>query len=171
VSTSSISLEPIDQSNWRAALDVVVTDQQLRFVADHQPVVLVILAKAYLELGDKRWTPLAIVDDDRGLVGVVALADRAGMCEVLHLAVDWRHQHQGIGTHALAAIVAFARGALGCAHLELTVHPENERAQRLYAGGGFSPTGEQRHGEPVWSRALSESTSTDRPEPPPDPVV
>jgi RimJ/RimL family protein N-acetyltransferase len=155
VSSSSISLVPIDQSNWRDALDVVVTDDQLRFVADHQPVVLVILAKAYLELGDTRWTPLAIVDDDSGIVGVVALADRAETCEILHLAVDGRHQRQGVGTRALAEIVAFAYEALGCAHLELTVHPENESAQRLYAGGGFRPTGSQRHGEPVWSRALS----------------
>ena len=77
-----ISLSPIDQSNWRDALDVLVTDDQLPFVSDHQPVVLVILAKAYLALGDKRWTPLAIVDDERGLVGVVALADRAGTCEM-----------------------------------------------------------------------------------------
>jgi diamine N-acetyltransferase len=154
VSSSSISLLPIDQSNWRDTLDVVVTDDQLRFLADHQPVVLVMLAKAYLALGDKRWTPLAIVDDDRGLVGVVALADRAGTCEMLHLAIDRHHQHQGFGTRALAEIVAFAREALGCAHLELTVHPENTAAQRLYAGGGFSPTGSQRHGEPVWSRAL-----------------
>ena len=104
-----ISLLPIDQSNWRDALNVLVTDDQLRFVADHQPVVLVILAKAYLELGDKRWTPLAIVDDDRGLVGVVALADRAGACEILHLAVDRRHQQQGVGTRGLAAILAFTR--------------------------------------------------------------
>jgi RimJ/RimL family protein N-acetyltransferase len=154
-----ISLLPIDQSNWRDALDVLVTDDQLPFVADHQPVVLVILAKAYLALGDKRWTPLAIVDDDRGLVGVVALADRAGTCEMFHLTVDRRHQHRGVGTHALAAIVAFARDTLDCGHVELTVHPENESAQRLYAVGGFSPTGEQRHGEPVWGRALRATTA------------
>jgi diamine N-acetyltransferase len=158
VSGPSISLVPIDQSNWRDALGVVVTDDQLRFVADHQPVVLVMLAKAHLELGNKRWTPLAIVDGDRELVGVVALADRDGTCEMLHLAVDHRHQHQGVGDRALPAIVAFARDALGCTELELTVHPDNAPAQRLYASGGFSPTGSQRHGEPIWSLSLS-STS------------
>jgi diamine N-acetyltransferase len=164
-----ISLLPIDQSNWRDALDILVTDDQLPFVADHQPVVLVILAKAYLALGDQRWTPLAIVDDDRGLVGVVALADSAGTCEMLHLTVDRRYQNRGVGTRALAALLAFARDVLGCGHVELTVHPKNEYAQRLYAGGGFSPTGEQRHDEPVWSRALP--ATTDPPEPSADAVV
>ena len=164
-----ISLLPIDRSNWRDALAVLVTEDQLPFVADHQPVVLVILAKAYLVLGDKRWTPLAIVDDDRGLVGIVALADRAGTCEVLHFTVDRHHQHRGVGTRALAAILAFARDVLGCGQVELTVHPQNESAQRLYAGGGFSPTGEQRHGEPVWSRAVP--ATTDPPDPPADAVV
>ena len=136
-----ISLLPIDQSNWRDALDVLVTDDQLRFVADHQPVVLVILAKAYLALGDKRWTPLAIVDDDRGLVGVVALAIRAARarCSISPLTgvINIRGSapaHWPRSSHSRGEV-------LGCGHVELTVHPENESAQRLYAGGGFSPTG------------------------------
>jgi RimJ/RimL family protein N-acetyltransferase len=32
--------------------------------------------------------------------------------------------------------------------LQLTVHPENARAQRLYARMGFRPTGESLDGEP-----------------------
>ena len=51
-------LVPIDQSNWRDALRVRVSDEQLPLVADSQPVALVILAKAHVGEGGRRWEPL-----------------------------------------------------------------------------------------------------------------
>ena len=152
---TDVTVVPVDSDNWRAAVAVQVPDEQLAFVAAHQPVALLILAKAYLRLRERRWTPLAITTTADGVVGVVALADRDGTCEVLHLVVDAEHQGAGIATAAMAAISTFARTALGCRRLELTVHPDNVVAQRLYTSAGYRPTGAHRHDEPVWSRDVS----------------
>jgi hypothetical protein len=72
-----LRLEAIDQHNWRAAVEVRVSADQLRFVAGHQPVALVILAKAYVGHGDLEWEPLAVISD-ASVVGVVALAHSDG---------------------------------------------------------------------------------------------
>lgn len=68
-----LRLAPIDQRNWRAAVAVRVSPDQVRLVAGHQPVALVILAKAYVRPGDLDWEPLALTAA-ASVVGVVALA-------------------------------------------------------------------------------------------------
>ncbi len=82
-----LRLALIDQHNWRAALAVQVTPDQLRYVAGHQPVALVILSKAYVRPGDLDWEPLAVTAG-ASVLGVVALAHASTHTEVLHLAVD-----------------------------------------------------------------------------------
>ena len=59
-----VRLERIDSGNWREALGVRITEEQLPLVADHQPVELVILAEAYVEQGGHRWEPLLVRTDD-----------------------------------------------------------------------------------------------------------
>ena len=153
-----VRLVPVDRSNWRAATAVAVTPKQLRFVADHQPVALVILAKSFVRSGGLEWEPLAIIDEDERIVGVLALAHGGSAAEIFHLAVDAPLQGRGIGAAALQSIVGWTRRRRPEARtLVLTVHPENERARRLYTTAGFAPTGEFRHGEPEWARRLIES--------------
>lgn len=144
-----VELRAIDRDNWRDLLAVRVRPDQLRFVADHQPVVLVVLAKAYVRPGDRRWTPLAIYDGSQP-IGVAALADDGGSCELFHLVIDHDLQGRGHGASALGLLIGHARDRLRVRRLELTVHPQNHAAERLYRGAGFVPTGETRHGEPVW---------------------
>ena len=147
-------LEAIDQHNWRAAVAVRVSADQVRFVAGHQPVALVILAKAYVRPGDLHWEPLAVVSD-ASVVGVVALAHSGGNTELLHLAIDIDRQGQGIGSAAIKLVLARVTASRpDCQKVVLTVHPDNTRAQRLYRGVGFSPTGEMRENEPIWSLTL-----------------
>lgn len=147
----ALSLTPIDQRNWRAALAVQVADDQLRFVAAHQPVALVILAKAFLRLRDLDWEPLAVGEGD-SIVAVVALAHASAHTEVFHLAVDAARQGHGVGSATVRLLVAHVtRSRPNAQHLRLSVHPENAAARRLYQRHGFSPTGELRDGEPVWS--------------------
>jgi diamine N-acetyltransferase len=147
-----LTLAPIDASSWQSALTVRVGEDQLPFVAGYQPVALVILAKAYLRIGERRWTPLVIRDAQGAAVGVVALADRDGTCQVAHLAVDEAAQRRGVASEAMPLLVTYAGSVLGCQRLELTVHPDNLVAQALYRRAGFRPTGELRHDEPVWQR-------------------
>ncbi len=147
----TVVLTPIDQHNWRAALDVQVTLDQLQYVAGHQPVALVILAKAYVRPGDLEWEPLAVTAG-ASVVGVVALAHANTHTELLHLAVDVSKQGQGIGSAAVDLLLAHvAETRPGAEDVRLAVHPDNRRAQRLYRSRGFSPNGQVREGEPIWS--------------------
>ena len=86
-----VRLRPIDGSNWRESLAVEVTAEQLRFVADHQPVALVMLAKAYVRPGGFDWWPLSIHREaDGALVGVGELVVGAPSLRLVHLAIDRR---------------------------------------------------------------------------------
>lgn len=153
-----LRLVAIDALNWRDTLTVRVADDQLRFVAGHQPVALVVLAKAYVRPGGLAWEPLAVVRGDR-VVGVLALAHAPTHSELLHLAVDASQQGRGVGTAAVALVVAHVEATRpACGEVRLTVHPDNERAQRLYRRAGFRPTGEERDGEPVWAKQITRPT-------------
>lgn len=131
-----------------------VTPDQLVYVAGHQPVALVILAKAYVRAGDLDWEPLAVTAGGP-VVGVVALAHATLYTELLHLAVDVAHQGQGVGSAAVELLVAHVVATRPDAEaVRLTVHPENGRAQRLYRSQGFLPNGDVQDGEPIWSLSL-----------------
>jgi ribosomal protein S18 acetylase RimI-like enzyme len=149
-----LRLALIDQRNWRAALAVQVAPDQLMYVAGHEPVALVILAKAYVRPGDLDWEPLAVTAG-ASVVGVVALAHASTYTELLHLAVDVAHQGQGVGSAAVNLLVAHVVETRPDAEaVRLAVHPENEGAQRLYRSRGFLPNGDVRDGEPIWSLNL-----------------
>ncbi len=131
-----------------------MTPDQLVYVASHQPVALVILAKAYVRAGDLDWEPLAVTAGGP-VVGVVALAHANQYTELLHLAVDVAHQGQGVGSAAVELLVAHVVATRPDAEaVRLTVHPENGRAQRLYRSQGFLPNGDVQAGEPIWSLSL-----------------
>ena len=147
----ALRLEVIDQHNWRAAVAVQVSRDQLQFVAGHQPVALVILAKAHVRPGDLDWEPLAVVFES-SVVGVVALAHAGAHTELLHLTIDVAKQGRGFGSAAVRSVIArVAETRPGSRKVLLSVHPDNTRAQRLYQGEGFLPTGKTRDDEPVWS--------------------
>ncbi len=144
-----MELTPIDESNWREANKVLVRDDQLRFVAAHQPVALVILAKAFLQVDGRDWEPYAFRNDQRKIVGVVALAFDGVSCEIFHLAIDQTMQGRGYGTWAIASIIEYATSQRSCTSLSLTVHPDNVSAEHIYEQAGFVATGETRNGEPI----------------------
>lgn len=155
---SAVGLEPVVAENWRRALLVTVRPEQLAFVADHQPVALVILAKSYVRPGGRQWEPLAIVDEVGNIVGLVALAHSGTSTEMLHLAIDAASQGQGLGTAAVDAIIGYVhRGRPSCRELTLSVHPDNELAQHVYRSAGFEPTGALRDGEPLFALELARS--------------
>ena len=155
MSLPKLHLEALDRSNWRRALEVRTAPGQLKFVADHEPVALVILAKCYLRPGDLEWEPFGIYADD-SMVGIVALAWSGEACEIYHLVIDRAHQGRGLGKAAMQMIVEWVRRERpACRSLRLTLHPENERARRLYTSVGFVPSGEDRQGEPLWQRTFA----------------
>lgn len=142
-------LSEIDASNWRLALAVQVRTDQVPFVADHQPVALVILAKCYVRPNGHTWTPyLALVDQDP--VGVVAVASDGEVANLRHFAIDHRRQGEGLGRKMLAAAIdAISRDQPTCRSVIVTTHPENEIALSLYLSAGFRRTGDFSGIEPV----------------------
>lgn len=146
----SEGLVPLDRSNWRAALEVRVTDEQLPMVADCQPVAMVILAKAYVRPEGRLWEPLGYVGADGSILAVLALSYAGQVAEVRNFAVDIGHQGTGVGLKAMRAVIEWSRRA-GASTVELTFHPANAAAARLYHRAGLRPTGKTRRGEPVWN--------------------
>jgi diamine N-acetyltransferase len=151
-----VRLALIDRHNWRAAMTVQVSSDQARFVAAHQPVALVILAKAYVRPGDLDWEPL-VLTCGTSVVGVVALAHAGAYTDLLHLAIDVTKQGRGVGSAAVELVLTHvAETRPGCQEVRLTVHPDNGRAQRMYGRFGFLPTGQMRDGEPLYSLNLKQ---------------
>jgi ribosomal protein S18 acetylase RimI-like enzyme len=77
---------------------------------------------------------------------------------VRNLAVDSTVQGTGVGTALMSAVLDRCR-AQGAASVELTFHPANEVAARLYRRAGFTPTGTTRDGEPLWRISLAGSSN------------
>lgn len=155
---TDVDLELIDASNWREALEVRVADDQLAFVADHQPVALVILGKCYVRPGERRWEPLLVRGRQGAAVRVLALAHGVDDCELRHFAIDAAWQTRGFGTSAVMAVVDRAQHLESdCQELTVTAHPDNHAAHGVYRPADFVWTGEERDGEPVWRLTVDRS--------------
>lgn len=152
-----LALRGITQENWREALRLTVQPDQQRFISDYSPIVALALAKAYLRLGGAIWSPYAIYADST-MVGFVELAyepDTADQYWIFHFFIDRQYQGRGYGKVALQHFIERVKHDHPQSQsLQLVVHPENLRAQRLYKSAGFRPAGEERWGEPVYRLGL-----------------
>jgi diamine N-acetyltransferase len=152
-----VTLREVTAENWRETLELTVRPEQQRFAADHAPIAAIALAKAYIRPGGAHWTPYVIYAGAT-MVGFLALAyepETADQFWLFHFFIDQRYQGRGYGKAALRCFVALVRREHPrCQALQLVVHPENIRAQRLYTTAGFHPTGAERWGEPVYQLAI-----------------
>ncbi len=149
-------LAEIDESNWRRALAVELRTDQVPFVADHQPVALVILSKCYVRPGGQRWKPYLYLVDEMP-VGVIAVASDSEHAYLRHFAIDHRRQGEGLGRLMLDEVVAaISRDQPNCRSVIVTTHPDNEIALSLYGSAGFRRTGALSGIEPVLALDLSE---------------
>lgn len=154
-----VHLEVIDAENWRESLQVSVRDEQLQFVADHQPIALVILAKCFVRPGGRRWEPLLVRTGDGSVVGVLGLEHGEEVCELRNVAIDAKTQGRGLGTAAARAVIDRARRPDGhCAQLAVSAHPDNDAALRAYAAAGFGWDGERRNSEPLMRLPIERPT-------------
>jgi diamine N-acetyltransferase len=153
----TISLCEVTQDNWRDTLRLSVHPDQQRFIADYAPIAAIALAKAFVRPGGLVWAPYAIYAD-ADMVGFVELAYAPNSLDqywVYHFFIDRLYQGQGYGRAALQAFVQMIKEQHpSCRQIQLTVHPENHQAQRLYTSAGFRPTGQEQFGEPVYTLRL-----------------
>ncbi|HEY6540857.1 MAG TPA: GNAT family N-acetyltransferase, partial [Ktedonobacteraceae bacterium] len=123
------------------------------FIADYTPIAAIALAKAYIRPGGLTWIPYAFYTD-AAMIGFAELAYEPGSEEnywLFHFFIDSHYQGQGYGKQALQTLLQFIKEQfVECRAIYITVHPENERAIRLYTMAGFQPTGEERWGEPIY---------------------
>ena len=150
----SISLQAVTRENWRATLALAVHPDQQRFIADYAPIAAIALAKAYVRPGGLVWAPYAICAAQQ-VVGLLELAYEPGSTDrywVYHFFIDRAQQGKGYGQAAMQALVRLVEiEHPRCRQINLTVHPENVRAQRLYTRFGFQATGALVDGEPVYA--------------------
>jgi diamine N-acetyltransferase len=154
-----VTVHRVTRANWRDALRLTVRSDQQRFIAGYAPIAAIILSKAYVGAEGMRWEPFAFISE-AAMVGLAALAAEPRHTNrrwLFHFFIDERFQGRGYGHAALTALISWVSEHYpGCQSLQLTVHPENHVAQRLYTGMGFTPTGDKHGGEPVYHLALRE---------------
>jgi diamine N-acetyltransferase len=152
-----LSLREITQENWRAALGLAVFPEQQRFIADFVPIAAIALAKAYIRPGGLVWIPYAFYVDTE-MMGFTELAYEPESTDnywIFHFFIDRRYQGLGYGKEALRLFLRFIQDQHAlCQAIQLTVHPENAHAQRLYLSAGFQPTGTTLSDEPVYQLSL-----------------
>ncbi len=155
-----ISLQEVTRENWRSALRLAVHPEQQRFIADYVPIAAIALAKAYIRPGGLVWVPYAFYANTE-MVGFTTLAYEPGSMAnywIFHFFIDTSQQGRGYGKKALQLFLRFIKDQYSeCRSIQLTVHPENKRAQRLYLSEGFLPTGTEVDGEPVYRLVLKGS--------------
>ncbi len=155
---SKLSLQEVTQENWRAALDLAVFPEQQKFIAEYVPIAAIALAKAYIRPDGFVWLPYAFYAD-KEMVGFTELAYEPGSTDnywIFHFFIDYRFQGRGHGKQAIHLFLHFIQDTHPqCQAIQLTVHPENERAKRLYVEAGFQPTGATFSGEPVYRFPLT----------------
>jgi diamine N-acetyltransferase len=150
---NGLSLREVTRENWQATLDLAVFPEQQRFVADYTPIAAIALAKAYIRPGGLIGVPYAFYVDNE-MVGFIELAYEPESVDnywIFHFFIDCHYQGRGYGKEALRLFLQFIRDHYPqCQALQLAVHPENARAQRLYISVGFQPTGVLFSDEPVY---------------------
>jgi diamine N-acetyltransferase len=133
-----VSLRDVDDANWRAVADVAPRDDQRGFVSP--------LAARYLLLSSREgvWISLGIYADDE-VVGHVmwAIDDDDGSHWIGGLVIDAEEQSTGLGRAATQTIIRWLAEKPDCHVIRLSYGAENQAAERLYAGLGFTPTGER----------------------------
>jgi diamine N-acetyltransferase len=148
----AVTLVPVTATNWRAALSLRVTPEQLPYVADHQPVAAIALSKAHVGAMNHTWYPL-LVQHGPTPVGFLALTHpTADPTEawLFHFFIDHHHQRQGHARAAMHALIAHLRTRTPRPNrLNLLVNPANTPAQSLYLACGLAFTGATIEGDLV----------------------
>jgi len=156
---SELFMREVTRENWRTALQLGVTPEQQHFVAGVEPVVALALAKAYIRPAGLQWIPYVFFADSN-MVGFAELAYELGSISnywLFHFFIDQQFQGRGYGKKALQLFLHQIREQhSNCQIFQLTVHPENHRAQHLYESAGFRLAGTEIEGELLYQLKMYE---------------
>ena len=156
-SVATITLKDVNDDNWLLALKLAVHPDQRRFVSEIFPVAAIALAKAYVRPDGMIWLPYMIYADEEpvGFVQLVYPPETYKFCWMFHFFIDESQQGKGYGKIALNSILQMVKQDYPtCKKIQLTVHPDNDVAQRMYTRAGFQPIGKNRENEPIYELIL-----------------
>jgi diamine N-acetyltransferase len=148
-----ITTRPVTQKNWRTALALDVRPDQ----RDFTPTVAVSLAKAYIQPDGAVYDPVAIYAGNTmvGFYSFIYIPDDLRFVYLGGFLIDKAYQGRGYGRAALYDFLnTVKRNYPKCSEVLLTVHPQNQVAQRLYQSVGFVKTGDMIDGEEVMRLVL-----------------
>ena len=133
---TSITLQPVNQTNWRGIAKLTVREDQQDFVA--APCYYLALC-AY----DQLWQPLAVRLGEQ-VIGFLmwAIDPVDGSCWLGGILIDQSYQGQGYGKQAVRVAIDLLHTQHGYQHFALSYQPTNLVAKHLYAALGFVETGE-----------------------------
>lgn len=149
-SDAQVTLQPVDQSNWRAIAKLKVFETQREFVAE---------PSSYLALCcyGQDWQPLAICLVDQVIGFMMWSTDEAdGSCWLGGIMIDRDVQRHGYGRQAVRAAIAMLSGRHGYRDYALSYQPANLAARSLYHQLGFVETGEWEGDEVVARLSVAE---------------
>jgi diamine N-acetyltransferase len=140
---SVVQVVGLDAGNIEDVLAVSAAPGQEAYV---RPVAWYVALSTY----ERVWTPVTFLVDSE-VVGFAQWAfDPAdGMYCIGGVVIDAARQGQGLGRHAMSALVDSLRERPDCGPIALSVDVDNERARALYATMGFAETGDEIDGELV----------------------
>lgn len=147
-----IELVPVNESNFRAVVDMKLPEEQRRFVAPN----VVSLAQAWLEYDVAR--PYAVCCDGRP-VGFLMFDWDVGErnAGIWRFMIAHSEQGRGYGRAALEAAIALVRERGEFDMMNLDYVPGNDTAAALYRSLGFRETGEICEGELCMTLPLTDS--------------
>lgn len=136
-------LREVNKDNFQECVSLDVQEEQRTFVAPNVRS----LAQAYVFQDVAK---VFVLYDDNVMVGFAMLhVDHAEKEYWLwRFMIDRRFQRQGCGREAMGKIIAYF-ASIGAKTVRLSFEPENQIAEKLYAGCGFYRNGEENDGEIV----------------------
>lgn len=149
-SGAQVTLQPVDQSNWRAIANLKVFETQREFVSE---------PCSYLALCcyGQDWQPLAICLGDQVIVFMMWSTDPAdGSCWLGGILIDRGMPRHGYGRQAVQAAITILNGKFGYRDFALSYQPANLIAKHLYSTLGFIETNEWEDDEIVARLSLTE---------------
>jgi diamine N-acetyltransferase len=151
----TVSLQPVDASNWRAMIALQVNKNQETFVASPLKSLAMCYARGWGDQYD--YLPFVIRDDERGVVGYVTLVCDPRSSDdywIDDIMIDASHQGKGYGRQALDLVLRFMTARYQrCGTIRLSCFRGNTNAAALYESVGFVKTGRStaEFGEPEYA--------------------
>ncbi|ENN88880.1 spermine/spermidine acetyltransferase [Rhizobium freirei PRF 81] len=140
---AAVTLERVTREDYQPVLSLRPHDHQTSYVASNEES---------LEEAEENpaCVPLIIrVEGEPVGFAMYALDEDDGNYWIYRLMIDGRFQGRGYGRAALIQIVSLLAEIPECLRVVLGVHPENEKARRLYEHVGFRLTDDVINGELV----------------------